>query len=484
MNLEVELPEVEEDIASRAEYEKQLLVLKCLVLSDDFLKTWAGDMSYIGMFRDFPVLKLIWDSVHEYFRKYGKRPTLDGMRYVISIAPISSNTEAALELLSSFEKISAESLSLEIANDLVKGAREQAVVQQIAEDFSKGDVSNTLEKLDAAKSKIISDPSLKVKDNNPFRKSVAEFNAYLAQVVRTPLGIDFIDVALGGGALPGDMIGWVMPSKAGKTTFVWQFVAAHVLAKKHIVVFTFEQPMKGDLAIRSSVLASNSKRSDWVSNNLDKIAPDIRERFLRGKELWAEYLHVYDHWVDPSAPLISIEHMFSPVRDLIAEGKKPVFIMLDWWGPIIIKLHQHLHNTSSEADKRRAQKTWLQQVKGTASALGIPVGVWHQMAGAVATRDRVGTAHDAQEDKSFPDFFDFVFTSGRKSTDNEVELHLGTARAAANSIIHLYLDGERCKFRVKRAEYDASLITEIKSPEEQIADVRKEIAQAYGADVD
>lgn len=461
-------------------YQQKLLVMKCLLNSLPFLQVWKDVVDKLNLFKPHPVLQLIWDMESAYYSKFATLPTRTDLQYMSNEshedeerAAVTACLPEAFDVSGGIpDKFAADFLlkfkNLQIAKDL------QAQVSRQVEEGNLDGLSNMLHD---AKVDADHDPSASAEENNPFDGSPDQF---MEDTVRVPLGIDFIDHALNGGAIPGEMYAFVMPSGSGKTTFVWQFASEKVLAHQHAVIFSFEQPIKGDLALRSYVLASQSKRSDWAGGDYSKVPVEVKLRYDRARPLWKEYLHAYDTWVDPRKKLVSVSQLFEVIDRLIVKKQEPSVIFIDWWGMMKNKLIESLRGNIGDTERRLKQAQWLGDLRGYAATYRIPVVVFHQMSGAAATKARPASGHDSQEDKAFPNLFDFVFTSNRKSLDNELILRLDKARATRNVEFSITLDGERCKFFAKKAEYDGSLISDIPI-EQQLEDVQKELSDAYGA---
>lgn len=437
---------------------RKALVLCHLVRFPSFMETAEDLVDRFNLFSGCPELQFIWNRHRQYFSNYGKSPPVGFVESEIREAELedpSLDGNYIRERLAQWQSEEEEDLSVDFARSILQEYAEQAMRKTLAAsaehasreelETAAGDIQDLLQ----------ASPLEKPEAKNPFW---VHPNDMLKQTQRMPLGIQWLDQATGGGILPGELVGFVMPSKAGKTTLVWQGTKESVMRRQNTMIFSFEQALKGDLSLRSYVLASDSTRDDWKSNDIYKVAPDVRKRFLEARSLWAQHLVVVDHWVYPKNQLNSIRQVFSVIDDYIRQGWKPEVVFFDWWGKMRTRLMMS-NRSKSDADMRMLQANWISDIKGYLEEYGIRGYIFHQKSGAAAGRSAsyVGSSHDAQEDRSFNNMLDFCFVSSRKDQDGTVKMLLDVARAADNPLLTLQLDGQRCMITGSTPDYGVSL---------------------------
>jgi hypothetical protein len=239
-----------------------------------------------------------------------------------------------------------------------------------------------------------------------------------------------------------------------------QGAAASIAKKQHVLIISFEQRLEGDIAGRMYVLASNSKRRDWKGNDITKVSPAVMERWRRAQPLWAEYLHFYDNWVSAEFPLHSVKNIFSVVEKLEKQGQKPDVLWIDWWGRMCGKLESSNSYLKSDYDKRKAHQTWLHEIKSYSEDFGVRTFLMHQLSGAQAAKSSkyLASAHDAMENKNFPQMLDYCFVASKKDSASRVQFKLDKARSTKGDTVTVYLNGECCRFESTAPEFTSSLL--------------------------
>jgi hypothetical protein len=288
---------------------------------------------------------------------------------------------------------------------------------------------------------------------NPFDD--LETNMAVAELC--PWGVDFMDVILGGGSAAGEMVGVLMVSGGGKTTLGVQILAAHVRRKEHIVYFSTEQDLAGDMTIRMLCHALGCTRDD-VKTGVSRMTPQYRKRIPEVKKDWETYCHFIEL---AHKPIMSINSLFEYVQQLNDRGIYPTSIIIDWWGRLKDALVEtNLNNGASEADIRRSSRSWLHTLRSRGGEFGLKTLVLHQLSGQVAERSHAHrpSSHSAQEDKNFNNMFDYCFTASRKDEDDECDFIADKARKGGNDRRRIRLDGLRCRFEAVGNPNDTSMV--------------------------
>jgi hypothetical protein len=460
---------------SKEDYLKKSFIMKAVIRSSRLMSSVGDRIEKCHLFKEFPDLQFIWDSIYGYFKVYHHNVSLSNLDLDLNCRmtrpdhPIEFSRSDLQPLLDEAEAI--------------KDVQEAPIVDLLSAYFKQAGLSalrtrlETGEEIDLSALQTASESFktavLKPRDKNPFR----DLDKYLVSMPRIPLGIPFYDKMLKGGTLPGEVTGMIMPTKGGKTTFCCQGVRERVHREEHVAVFSFEQSLEGDLTKRLCVLATHSARSDW--ENLEKrtsLHPEIQARLEKAMPLWKKYLHVYDDWVQHDMPLYSPKDLFNIVEDMDKAGEKPRFIFIDWWGEMYRKLLATT-NFKSDFDKRMKSQEWLHEIHALAEKYQVHVIMFHQMSGDESKKSHgghIGTAHDAQENKNFPNMMDFCFVTTRPNSEDQLIMKLDVARSAGQSQVNLKLDGEHCEFKPVDMDYSAELMAKkVSTPTDQYKDVER-----------
>lgn len=274
---------------------------------------------------------------------------------------------------------------------------------------------------------------------------------YLSAAMPKPINVDYVDELLGGGMCDGEMIGMLAPSGGGKTTFSLQcFVSLSM--KEQAAYISCEQKPAGDLMQRISSLLTGAPKTSFgiVGNGLNASS---EQAFSQAEER-IERFRQNGVFIDATRQDIrSIDDLMRPIMEKISAGFRPRAVFLDWWGRIRSTLLRN-NKFKSESEERRMSSDWLMQLKRYCDPVedggtGANIIITHQLSGEAASRSpgKISSSHDAQEDKSFNNMFDFVLVAGAKDHGTkEVKWIAGKSRSRDNVEVRTRLDGLRCRF--------------------------------------
>ncbi len=441
------------------EHRKRKYILKYLIRCSSLMEACQFTLNKMKFFEGFPDLDFIWGTVSGYWSEYSKLAPEDAILLDLELKYDAECPFSLADIKQTVGKWFAEKDldSLHVQNML------QGYLKEYALTTLKQKLDSDPDSLDSAELQNFAErmrPALlEPTQRNPF---VGSPNLFLEQNKRIPIGIDFIDALLDGGTIPGEVVGFVIPSGGGKTTLVMQGTAAAIIQKKHVLILSFEQKLEGDITGRMYVLASNSRRMDWKKGDITKINAAVMERWRQAQPLWAKYLHFYDNWVSAEFPLHSVKEMFTVIDKLAAIGQKPEILWIDWWGRMCGKLETAQMALKSDYDKRKAHQTWLHEIKSYSEEYGVRTFLMHQLAGAQAAKSSrfLASAHDAMENKNFPQMLDYCFVASKKDNMGRVQFKLDKARSTKGDTVTAYLNGEYCKFESTAPEYTSSLLVD------------------------
>jgi hypothetical protein len=468
------LPVINVSEKSKSKCAERKLILRHLVRRETVLRSVYKEVKNLHLFDDDAVMDIVWQVVAYFFETYNSTVTkevilLELLRVFEEAPPEESGyTEEDVRILLDELFIEQEFMDKHVL-ELISKYKKQFHIAALTGEEDESLIRKHIDGLNTAdrlKSEKYIPEEVRIFKNI---KTIHDVLPFLKQTDRIPTGVDFVDRSLDGGVLNGEVVGFIMPTKAGKTTLSLQFGYESVFRKRHVVYLQFEQSIQGDLSIRQCVLASASTRSAWKLREGELPSPEITNRFLQAAPYWDSYMHSYDGWVSSANPLRSPAEIFEIVAKLTAEGKKPGLVILDWWGQILNKLI--VSNGIHKDDIKRAQQNWMHEIKTCAKECDVPVVIFHQLRGAAAGKKGLATAHDAQGDRDWPNLMDACFVSSRKDSESHVTFRLDISRSTAcTDDIRVKLDGERCKFIADTADFGVQLIDPLKetSNEESI----------------
>lgn len=456
-------PNVLEENAEEKIKRKQ--VLRYLIFCPEFIEATGRVVQETKFFEPFDELNFIWGSVYAFFERFNKPITLSALKLDLECKFTSGGYTFTLKDVYAY-----------LENWFANPDYDFHHVQPILQAHVKAYRLEELQKKIAVNPEEISSDSLKSLADSltpNIRKPVAknpfgpDAFKYFEESKPIPLGIDFLDKMLGGGTIPGETVAFIMPPGAGKTTIALQGAAECIKRKKHVCVMSFEQSLSGDLAKRMYILATNSSRSAWKNVDLKTAPPYLQNKWKEAAKDWSTYLHFHDDWTDSDFQLTSVREMFKVIEDLDRIGQKPEVLFIDWWGRIHPKLEETHPHLRSDYEKRQAHQKWLHDIKTYSEKLKLRTFVFHQLSGEKAAKKSwtiVGSAHDAMENRNFPQIFDYCFVTGIKDLKSEkVRFVLSKARSAStkNSQMDVRLDGEHCRFVPADPDYQSTLMMEM-----------------------
>lgn len=447
------------------------MALRHFLHRERIMETCRETVNTAGYFARYPILEVVWMILDHFFSEYDSLLTEEILR-------------AELKKLFAESSPEEDGYTEQDMNDLITDMyrpqpfAESIILSRISEAKKEYHLQNIRAgrgKVDDQIEEVRKAGDLSKVSARPVRVNIwegltdiAQLNQHLKTADRYPTGVDFVDRALGGGVMPGEVIGFVMPTKAGKTTLGLQMACEAVLRGHYVLYIQFEQLITGDLAKRQIVLASGGTRKDWYGSDATKARPDLQDKVLKAAEIWAEYLYCYDTWVGSQNPLNDPSEVYDLVQEIEEDsGRKVGLVILDWWGLMRNKLLS-ANNINDEKMTRRKQQEWMHSIKHYSGHYAVPTILFHQVAGAAAARKSgTPTAHDAQGDKDWPNLMDACFVSSRKDTDSVVNFSLDTSRSTANMYnIRVKLDGEGCRFISDNIDVSSELMEAVEDAED------------------
>lgn len=433
------------DVEERGERSWRELLLAHYVRRERIQLGMLGRIEDLKLFDTYPDLCAIFNAVSTYRTAYGGMPTCEAI--IMELQNTCDDYRIPYSMLPPVEAMVKgwyrktdwdDTMIQDMFTDLLE---RQVTAQMKLTADSEEDPHKMRRALKKHLNELETDRFAFAVEENPFDN----LEYYLSTVERYKTGVSFIDNMLDGGVQAGELLGIIAPSGGGKSTLAMQVSHGQVIREEHVVYFSTEQKLRGDLAVRTCVLATTRPRSDF-RKSYKELSPAVQDDLLRVTPSWKRYFHFFDV-SDKEKPVKSIRDFLAPVYRLVEEKKVPKIIIVDWWGRLRDYMIMHCDETNETAI-RRLSRNWLHHFKQEAEALGVSIILLHQLSGEQAERSagHKPSTHSAQEDKNFNNMMDWAFAIGKMDADAEAHFIADKARAAAKSEIKIKLDGPRCLF--------------------------------------
>ena len=460
--------------AAGLDYDRALLVMVHLLRCPELLQSYFDPISRVGLFKSWQNLQFIWDSVSAYQERYQRsipRHLLEyDLKQRLSDGLFTPPSPDVFQTVDSAFRMPAVDLTEAFAADVLKEVLSNQLRQELKLQLD-GATGDAIPKLlsDAGKqyTATLSSKPVFVK---PFKNHAGN----MVDAAKSPVGIPWLDGILGGGMCPGDMLGLVLPSGCGKTTFAVQVAEAGVKQQRRTDIAAFEQNIKGDISLRTSVVASASTRADWqaytsalqeaeireklevlpegvltsqVEQDMARyVKPEVLQRFINSRAAWDKYVT----WVDftkPDVKIPNINALFDYLDMLTEETKLPPHtLIIDWWGLIVGRMLS-LQNFRSDQQMRLFRGEQLSVLKRQLQARRMSGIVLHQLSGQEGKKGHKHTpnAYSSAEDSSFLHAFDAVLVSGTQNSLHQIRLMGDKLRKFGSNGMLIQIDGEHCK---------------------------------------
>lgn len=459
--------------ASGLDRELALLSLVHLLRCPELLQAYADPVEKTGLFKPWPDLQFIWDTVTAYWQRYQKpipkQLVIRDLQERLSSGLLQAPSPDVLQTVSTIFQLQKEELSETYAADVLKEALSTVLRHNLRLQLDTVGSEDIPQILESAGRQYTATLSAKPR----FVKPLRNLSSNLLSAGKDPIGIPWLDGVLGGGTGAGDMLGFVIPSKCGKTTLALQICRACVLMKRRVDYATFEQDEKGDITLRVCVLSSNGTRTEWQrfsdalsvaheqelvaglpegtltsqveANKYQYISADTAQRLAANEKDWDKYFTMID-FTKPDVKIPNIPALFAYTDELTEICKIPPYMLvLDWWGLLSNRM-MSLQNFRDSQAMRIFRMTQLNLLKTYTQASGRRTVVFHQMAGAEAKKgsNHRPSSFAGMEDSTFPLAFDSCMSAGTKDAQNCIKLLSDALRKGLSGMVTLQIDGEHC----------------------------------------
>ena len=266
-----------------------------------------------------------------------------------------------------------------------------------------------------------------------------------------PLGIPFIDTILNGGITSHEIIGLLAPSGGGKTTVAVQATASYVRQSEmhHSLMFTYEQPIMGDIMTRMCTSMTGIDVSQFRGRNYEELDDVSRMKLSAATEKLDQRFIMADFSVSErgSRGLEDIKAAIEEVNP--PESGPPLLVIIDWFLPCLQRYMASKGTSASEKDAiRRNGLEFINSLKDYKNSRNVTFMITHQLnpTAANASPNRVPQWGDAAEWKGFAWEMDICFAIGRMSEEKVAWFTTSKVRTAAVDKRLIKLKGEFCRF--------------------------------------
>jgi RecA/RadA recombinase len=363
----------------------------------------------------------------------------DFFEALCEVPPEDLHQEAGLALLGKvIDAQVAEEARARLLRVLESGGSTVEAMADITEDMSR-------RSLDAGGDAELCDP-------------LFQFEKLLVRSEYHPTGLDFFDVAMGGGMRKRDVVTLIAPSGGGKTTMGLQLAVSWLKQSydRHVVFCSYEQPAEGDMMERLATLTTHLP----VSTFRGKAFLELDEATRARVEASVADIKARFHFADYSrgqAGLRGVADMSRALREFKVLGTGcPVLVIVDWFLPFVQRsmLGAGL-DVSNEGALRTHGSHLMDQLKIFKNKENITMFITHQLnlEASAASPSRKPNWTEAAFWRGFSWFADVAFALGRMSDDGVAWLVADKTRAFAKNSRFIKLRGEHCEFVDVNSEY-------------------------------
>lgn len=431
---------------------ENMALLACLVRYPDLFEevySSIGDKPLFNRLVD-PVSDFIWESMRSAYADSNVYPTEIMVRTAVANR---SDTDTSFDLMlnsmveQDLDKIYAGSEG-KTSEAVGKYFAERAIHEARTIDWSERiKAMRTTDELQELIGNITTEVNtINKMDMAALTKPLLHADRFLVHRNKHPLGVRVIDLLVGGGMSPGELLGVLGPTGGGKTVLAVGIACEQTRRKKHVAIFQFEQPTEGDLTERIFSYMLNTDISQFRNKNLKDIDKNLLKQYGEIKEKFGKYLTIVD-LSQGSRGQDGANEVIRFLDSLIANGECPNVVIIDWLGAMIQRYIAFKNLNTS--DYRHIAQQFIDVVRQHARTHGyIPV-FFHQLNTEAARRSPQvkPVVTDAMEVRSFAFFMDACVCLGTLSKDTRVGWFIADKNRRDNPVeLLVKLEGARVRF--------------------------------------
>jgi len=302
---------------------------------------------------------------------------------------------------------------------------------------------------------------------------------FLVHEDRFPVGVKHIDEMMGGGVARGEMVGLLGPTGGGKTVTAVDVVTEQALRRKHVMYFTFEQELKGDIMQRLMCRMTGFPMSAFRDKSYAELALDVRDAVDRAGQEYGIYLEVVDLSKGGGGTCGPLE-MIAEIESSIKAGRSPQLIVVDWLGASVVRQLASL-GLDVDSSYRRIANNTIDTLRMAQKRMGFATLMLHQLSTKMArtSPSKRPAVTDAHEYKSFAFDMDACLCLGCLSPGTRVGyMIIDKSRRGPIDECLVQLDAEHMLFRRVDAssvvaDHTGEFVPVAKAPEDMEEKVSK-----------
>jgi len=239
-------------------------------------------------------------------------------------------------------------------------------------------------------------------------------------------GARWFDILVGGlRERGGEMIGFLGPSGQGKTMAGIDLAVNLAKRGRHVLYYTYEQPVEGDTAhemtYRAIANVTGIPKAELERRGFANLTPDQQMLVKKLGSAVNQYIRFYDFSGARQGVGFGGMSEFEPyLQSLVSGGIQPALVVIDWWGQMLNRLCM---NSPRQAGTAGLARLLTNQEISTAITLGsryhVNFFIIHQSDTVAKGRPHYAEPKltDAADAKNFPDLMQFCISMSSASDE-------------------------------------------------------------------
>jgi hypothetical protein len=397
----------------------------------------------------------IWKVMQECYGVCGKPPTYSFLHREIESrlkgSPDQLLLVEALETLGAMATVPKEDIRPEGGRFLLEEAMSGAAKVTCLEQFRRATTVKDLQKLTTT---INGDLSSLGGRRSARMKPLMNMDSLLRAQNRLGFGVRFWDDN-GGQFAPGEMHGLLGPTGGGKTVMAVAVACGQMKAKRHAMLFLYEQPLEGDISERICTNMTGIPIDNFRGKPLESLSEELRSKITFAQEECGQYLTVCD-MLKEGCGAGGAGEIIRHIEENIEAGEKPALVIIDWFGAMVDRNHQFHPEVPADLRYRVLGTNILAELNAYATASKVSFLILHQLSTDATSRPPGHRPQktDAAEMKSFSYKMHSCSALGTMRKDNNICWFVpDKSRGSSCQDTRVQLQGELMRFVDVRDQY-------------------------------
>jgi len=439
-----------------------LRIMQSPELTEKALRLYANGLSLFDSV-SAPHLAQMWfaylRTLKTYQKKYGLRVSKDliaagvseGLAGVKLTDHLKEKAQTILQRVLEPIDETGRDEGLELLKRLIQLENNRKLVQQINSNADMKKLQAQLNRSQQALGELSAEKPTVVDNMRilPLR-SVESLMVYRKRI---PTGVNFIDLASGGGGRSKEVWGILGPSGGGKTMLTVQMCVAQALMGNYTVWATYEQSMEGDLTERMVANIIGGGLSSLRDKDFNDIPEEDKNKYWATIAGLDEKLITYDMTKavpDPLNPQSDrgVAAVWENVKKEKAAGRDVKIVIIDWLGELIMMIAGD-KNMDPERQYRFIGNQQIMLARQMAKEEDLLVIIFHQLNTKAqdARPTFKPTKADAYNMKSMCYNMDLMFAMGNRDKNNVAYFLSVKSRKGDVREQMIQLIGEQARFK-------------------------------------